>query len=163
MAQADGEVSIHMIEPADGRSLQKWVFPFPGVDRISIGRDETASVRLADPYVSRIHLEIVLVNQEWVLLARGRNGVYVDGKSVTEHPLAHGTRFRLSSVGPMFRFESESVSSGQQTLSLDPAIINLLTLNRTVVNQQADEISQTNYFHQLQEKARLLRQKRGNS
>jgi len=163
MAQVTGEVSIHMIEPGDGRSLQKWVFSCPGVARISIGRDEAASVRLADPYVSRIHLEIVLVDQTWVLHAQGRNGVYVDGKSVTEHPLVHGTRFRLSAVGPMFRFESETGSSGLQTLSLDPTVINLLTLNRAEVTQQADEICESDYFQQLQEKARLLRRKHGST
>jgi hypothetical protein len=163
MTHLSDEVSIHMIESGDGRTLQTWVFRYPEVTKISIGRDESASVRLADPYVSRIHLEIVRVDQAWILLARGRNGVFVDGKSVVEQALVHGTRFRLSSVGPMFRFESQGRASAGQTLSLDPAIINLLSLNRQEVHQKADEICQTDYFHRLQEKARLLRQQRGRS
>lgn len=161
MSAQDTEISIHMIEPADGRTLQKWTFPFPAVTCISIGRDDAASVQVADPYVSRIHLEIVHDSNGWNLLARGRNGVYVDGRSVTEYRITHGTRFRLSSVGPIFRFDTESESMGLQTLSIDPAVWNLMALNKSEVLQQADEITETDYFQRLQDKARQLRRNRG--
>ena len=157
-----GEVSIHMIEPGDGRSLQRWVFRYPDVERIAIGRGEDAHVKLADPYVSRTHLEIIRQAEDWYLHARGRNGVFVEGRSVTECKLAHGTQFRLSLVGPTFRFDSEGESAGVQTLSVDQSVLNLMTFNRQEVTQQADEIAETDYFKQLQEKARKLREQRSN-
>ncbi len=160
-----GDISIHMIDPTDGRSLQNWSFCDARVNCISIGRDESAGIHLADPYVSRIHVELIRDENGWILHARGRNGVFVDGRSVTEYRLSHGSRFRLASVGPMFRFDSEVVTEGggQQTLSIDPAVMNLMTLNKVEVVQQADEVTQTDYFRQLQEKARLLRRQRTGS
>lgn len=137
-----------------------WTFSAPIPQCISIGRDAEASVSLADPYVSRIHAELILDGSSWKLVSRGRNGVYVDGRSIEEFPLTHGTRFRLSSVGPTFRFDQQTAAVGQHTLTIDPTVMQFLSLNQSQVHEQADEIAQTNYFRQLQEKARLLRQQR---
>lgn len=158
-----GEVSIHMVDPTDGRSLQKWSFRDPALASITIGRDEAATIQLADPYVSRIHVELVRDDEGWSLVARGRNGVYLNGRNVTEHRLCAGDRFRLSSVGPMFRFGADGASQVQQTLNVSPAVMELMMLNKAEVAQQANEISQTDYFQQLQAKARLLRRQRTDS
>jgi pSer/pThr/pTyr-binding forkhead associated (FHA) protein len=160
MTNETGDVSISMIDSTDGRSLQSWSFIGSDVDRITIGRDESASVKLADPYVSRIHLEIVRDADGWKLHALGRNGVYVDGCSVTEYRMSHGLKFRLASVGPTFRFDNEEASIGRQTLVVDPTIMQLLNLNKDTVVSQADEIAQTEYFLQLQQKAREFRKQR---
>lgn len=137
-----------------------WTFSDPIPDCISIGRDASASVALSDPYVSRIHAELIWDGSSWKLWSRGRNGVYVDGRGVDNYPLTHGTRFRLSSVGPTFRFDQQSAAVGQHTLTIDPTVMQFLSLNQTQVVEQANEIAETNYFRQLQEKARLLRQQR---
>ncbi len=163
MTQSQGEISIIMIDPADGRSLQSWSFGAEEQDRITIGRDNSASVKLADLYVSRIHLEIVRDEEGWMLHALGRNGVFVDGRSVTEYRMTNGVMFRLASVGPTFRFDREQEAFGRSTLVVDPAVMQLLNLNKAVVAKQADEIARTDYFHQLQQKARLLRSQRANS
>jgi hypothetical protein len=153
-------ISLHLIDPSDGRSLQTWSF---SAERITIGRDEAAGIPLADPYVSRIHAELVHADGGWSLFARGRNGVFVDGRSIAEHRLEDGTTFRLAAVGPMFRFDNGSESMGQATLSYDPDAVILLTLNSKEVAQQANEIASTDYFQQLREKARELRRQRTGS
>lgn len=163
MSTKSCEVSIHMIDPADGRSLQKWSFDGQQIDCISIGRDEAAKIQLADPYVSRIHAELIRDEEGWTLFARGRNGVYVNGRSVTEARLIHGSRFRLASVGPTFRFDGHAVSTGQQTLVIDAAVMSLLILNKSEVAEQVNEIVESDYFKQLQEKARTLRSQRPKS
>lgn len=155
--QPHGSVSVHLIDPADGRTLQTWSF---AQQRITIGRGETESIPLADPYVSRLHAELICVGGVWQLFARGRNGVFVNGKSVAESRLDHGGTFRLGISGPMFRFDAAPAATGQATLSFDPDAIIVLAFDRSEVQEQAQDIVETDYFRQLQEKARLLRRQR---
>lgn len=150
-------VSFHLIDPTDGRSLQTWSFTTP---RITIGRGETESIALADPYVSRVHAEILWNGEAWQLFARGRNGVIVDGKSVAEYPLTHGAVFRLGGSGPSFRFDVAPVQHGQATLCFDSNVVILLAFNKDEVEVQANEVVETDYFQQLQRKARELRRQR---
>ena len=110
------QISLHLIDSSDGRSLQCWTFQ---ASRITIGRDPTADIPLADHYVSRIHVEILRDESGWRLFTRGRNGVYVNGKSVEEYQLQHGMTFRLAAVGPQFRFDMVTERTGQATISFD--------------------------------------------
>jgi hypothetical protein len=154
-------ISLQLVDPSDGRTLQAWGFDS---HRITIGRDDAADIPLADPYVSRIHAEIVHDDGSgWRLLARGRNGVFMDGRSVAECELAAGATFRLGATGPMFRFGEPAEQRPEATLSFDPDAVILLSLNAQVVNRQADEITATDYFQQLQRKARELREQRSGS
>ncbi|MCA9049527.1 MAG: FHA domain-containing protein [Planctomycetaceae bacterium] len=160
MTDRSGNVYITMIDPTDGRSIQRWSIKDAPLTTISLGRDEKADIQLSDPYISRIHLQLVRSDDGWTMFARGRNGVFVDGKSVTEYSMSDGTQFRLSPVGPMFRFECKNIWQGRQTLVVSPEIINLMDVNTTEVFRQADEISKTEYFQQLQERVRSLRRQR---
>lgn len=150
-------VSLHLIDAADGRSLQIWSFSTP---RITIGRGEGESLVLADPYISRVHAELVGEGGEWELISRGRNGVYIDGRSVTACPLPHGSTFRLGQNGPTFRFLSVPHAVGTATLCFDPSAFVVLALNRQAVEQETKEIAETEYFRHLQQKARDLRRHR---
>lgn len=121
-------------------------------------------MKIADFYVSRIHLEIVRDEEGWMLHALGRNGVFVDGRSVTEYWMTNGVMFRLASVGFTFRFDREQEAFGRSTLVVvDQAVMQLLNRNKPVVAKQTDEIARADYLHQLQQKARLLRSQRAKS
>lgn len=150
-------VSIHLIDPADGRSLQIWTF---ATERITIGRGEGESLVLADPYISRVHAELVGEGGLWELISRGRNGVYVDGRLVAACHLAAGTTFRLGQNGPTFRFLVAQQPTGSSTLCFDPESIVVLALNRQALEQETREIAESDYFQRLQQKARALRRPR---
>lgn len=161
MESAGPQITIELIDPSDGRLLQSWSFDQP---RITIGRDGGGDIVLADPYISRLHAELKTADDgTWRLFSHGRNGVYVDGHAVDEVPLASGTRFRLGPSGPMFSLGHDDVpieQSATSTLALDTAPAVLLTLDRQEAERQAQEVSETDYFRQLQQKARDLRKSR---
>jgi pSer/pThr/pTyr-binding forkhead associated (FHA) protein len=150
-------ITVHLIDEADGRTLQHWTF---NRSNVIIGRDEAAQIPLADPYVSRVHVELIREDRGWVLVSRGRNGVLVQGRPVDSCPATPGLVFRLGAIGPMFRIDAEVSSTGAQTLSIDPSTMIVLALNNELMVRQADEIAETDYFRQLQAKARTFRQQR---
>ena len=156
----DQETTLHLIDAADGRLLQSWAF---ALACITIGRGEQASIALSDPYVSRLHAEIIRESAGWVLHSRGRNGVFLEGRRIEQCPLVDGTVFRLGPTGPMFQFGKVEPSTGNSTLSVDPDAVILLALDRSEVERQADVLAETDYFQQLQAKARELRRKRTTS
>lgn len=150
-------VSLHLIDAADGRSLQIWSF---STSRITIGRGDGESLVLADPYISRVHAELVGEGGLWELISRGRNGVYVDGRMITACRLEHGAIFRLGQNGPTFRFASAQQAGGHATLCFDPESFVVLAFNKQAVELEAQEIAETDYFRRLQQKARDLRRQR---
>ena len=150
-------VSVHLVDPADGRPLQIWTF---ATDRITIGRGEEESIVLADPYISRVHAELVGEGGLWELISRGRNGVYVEGRMVAACQLSPGTTFRLGQNGPTFRFGNVPQPTGTSALCFDPESIVVLALNRQALDQETREIEATDYFQKLQQKARELRAQR---
>jgi pSer/pThr/pTyr-binding forkhead associated (FHA) protein len=157
MPETELAITLHLVDPADGRSLQSWSFR---QDRVTIGRDTTADLPLVDPYVSRVHVELLHSTEGWSLHCLGRNGVYVDGKSVDRFRLSPGMTFRLANVGPMFRFDPQTEPVGTSTLCFDSSSMVVLELNPSDVRQRVDEIAVTDYFQQLQQKARQLRSDR---
>lgn len=151
------DATLHLLDPADGRLLQSWSFSSP---RITIGRGDAESLTLADPYVSRLHAELVNDSEGWILHSRGRNGVFIDGRRIKESRLNPGSTFRLGPAGPLFQFGNATPNNGNATLSFDPESIILLALDRKEVEQQAQAVTETDYFRTLQSKARELRRQR---
>lgn len=154
-AEAQSTIAIHLLDPTDARSLQVWTFD--GSTAVSIGRGEEQSIVLADPYVSRQHAELRREGARWELTSIGRNGVLVDGKSISSCVVEHGKVFRLGPNGPTLRFESAAFQSPQATLSFDPESMVILQLNRQVLDEQTREVTETDFFQQLQEKAQQFR------
>jgi two-component system response regulator HydG len=82
-----------------------------GLREVRIGRSREADLQLPDPSVSRLHARIFRVGRQYFLADMGsRNGTHVDGKPVTQAPLAGGRSFR---VGPyQIRFFQDVVAPG---------------------------------------------------
>jgi len=58
---------------------------------ITIGRELPAHIRIADPRVSRIHLQIVATDAGWTVSdARSTNGTYIDGHRVDRVSITDG-------------------------------------------------------------------------
>jgi hypothetical protein len=70
-------------------------------EALSIGRGETATIRIDDPSVSREHAVISSHDSRWWIADRGsRNGTRINGTelpALAEHPLRDGDRITIGS------------------------------------------------------------------
>ena len=79
-------------------------------ERLLIGRDDTADVRVPVNAVSRIHAEVVRENEGWVLRDRGsRNGTLVDGRRITSVALEPMNEVRVGDA--IFKFVDKHAES----------------------------------------------------
>lgn len=71
---------------------------------LTIGRDDSCGLCLAhDPKISRSHAMVELRDAQWVLAdLASRNGTWVNGRRVTEHPLREGDRVRCGDTTFVF-------------------------------------------------------------
>ncbi|MCE9551770.1 MAG: FHA domain-containing protein [Planctomycetes bacterium] len=153
-------ITVQLMDSASGRIVQLW--QFPPRETISIGRATEQDVSIVDPYVSRLHAELRFRDGQWWLVALGRHGVLVNGRDVTETPLADGTSFRLGGSGPILRFYSSPLADGEErTLSGIKESCELLPqINAAKRDDEVRGIVETDYFQKLRQQARQLRQKR---
>ena len=156
---SDEAVTVHLIDPARGSALQMWCFAGKGV--ISIGRADDRDVVLVDPYISRNHAELRFQQGQWWLVSLGRNGVVVQGQSIVDALAYDGMQFRLGVNGPTLRFrDSTSGNSNEATLSADSCTAIVLRIDQAKLSAEVDAIAEGDYFRDLQQRARALREKR---
>jgi predicted component of type VI protein secretion system len=80
-------------ERADGSQLQFPLLTSP----MTVGRDETADIRVDEPLVSRAHARIERRGEAYVLLDLGStNLTRVNGEVVLERELRHGDEIRFA-------------------------------------------------------------------
>lgn len=70
-----------------------------GLNGVTLGRDEANDVVMSDDMqVSRVHARIAQRNGQWILVdLESRNGSYVNGRPIHEHPLRDGDHIRFGS------------------------------------------------------------------
>lgn len=152
-------VLVHLLDAVAGRPVQSW--RFESKSSLTIGRGTDRDVVLSDPYVSRNHAEFQFRDGRWILLAQGRNGVYVSNEGVQEHPVTDEVRFRLGPNGPMLLFHgAEKAGDAQATLSFDSEGIFVFRLDDVRIGREVEEIVEGDYFKSLRRKAAELRQQR---
>jgi ABC-type multidrug transport system ATPase subunit/pSer/pThr/pTyr-binding forkhead associated (FHA) protein len=72
---------------------RQWVVPSGA--SVTIGRDDAAEIRIADPIVSRRHAVVESTSDGWVLTDHSRNGVFLDGQRVRQLMIAAPMEVRL--------------------------------------------------------------------
>jgi ABC transport system ATP-binding/permease protein len=72
---------------------RQWVVPSGA--SVTIGRDDAAEIRIADPIVSRRHAVVESTSNGWVLTDHSRNGVFLDGQRVRQLMIAAPLEVRL--------------------------------------------------------------------
>lgn len=71
---------------------------------MTLGRAKSCSIVLNDPKVSYRHASIKYHNQQYVLSdLSSRNGVFVNGAKITEHPLIQGDIIRIGECALVFK------------------------------------------------------------
>jgi hypothetical protein len=152
--------AIHLLDSAIGRPIRSW--QFTGKQLISIGRADECDVQISDPFVSRNHAELRAQADGWTLVSLGRHGVIVQGETVTEFPITGEAIFRLGSGGPTLRFNPVASSNDNRTTMMfdGTAVEDIFELDHIKVDREVSEIADADYFQQLQERAKQLRQQR---
>lgn len=160
-SSASGEVIVQLLDPTYRKPVKTWKF----VDRteISIGREAERDVEISDPYVSRLHAELMFRDDRWTLFARGRNGVVVGTRPITELTINSDVHFRLGPTGPSLRFSTGEAGedNNSSTLCFDLDTIPVFLLDETKVRDDVGEIATGEYFQNLQQKVSELRRQRG--
>ena len=101
-------ITLTLLHPLQPVPVQSW--KFKNEPKISIGRSTSNEVVLYSAVVSRHHVEIRKVADEWELVNLGANGTYVDGKRITKTLVVDGMVMRLASSGPKILIKIESSS-----------------------------------------------------
>ncbi|MFO0946008.1 MAG: FHA domain-containing protein [Planctomycetota bacterium] len=156
---SEESVLIQLVDLALGRAVQTWTFQ--NMASITIGRSPHCQISLADPYVSRDHVELHWFANDWWIVGRGRNGVIIDGKRIIEQVISNGTSFRLGPEGPMFRFFHVIPEElGENTISFETAIPAALEFNPDRLDREVREFEENDYFKKLLARTQELRSQR---
>jgi pSer/pThr/pTyr-binding forkhead associated (FHA) protein len=153
------EVVVQLLDAARGSPVKTW--KFVGRASIKIGRADEQDVEISDPYVSRLHAELEWREGAWILISRGRNGVLVANRPVTEMSVKHEVIFQLGASGPTFRFRSAvEEDNSRRTLDFDLEPLPDLKLDAARLRAEVDEIEGGDYFRKLLNQAKTLRHQR---
>ncbi len=86
-------------------------------DKTLIGRQSDCNIHIEDATVSGRHARVECVDGQWRLVDLGStNGVFVNGKNVTEIELENGTEFTLGTHA--FEFHLDIPEQLDQTLKI---------------------------------------------
>ena len=99
-------ITLTLLHPLQPVPVQSWTFKEE--PQIRIGRSTSNEVVLYSAVVSRHHVEIRKVGQEWEVVNLGANGTYIDGKRVNQTMATDGMVMRLASSGPKILIKIES-------------------------------------------------------
>ncbi len=131
-------------------------------DHVNIGRGDENEVVIADPQVSRRHVELHFRDSIWTLVSIGRNGTILDGEKVTEIRLDDRQVFQLGSMGPSFKFVAsiESANHNATIGEISPDFLEFLTIDENQKQDNVRQIVENDTFKALQEESRRLKQAR---
>lgn len=150
-------VAVHLLDSAQGVSLQTW--RFSGRSSISIGRGDENDVVISDPHVSRTHVKLVEQDGAWTLHSSGRHGTLLNDRLITQAEFAETTVFRLGAGGPLLRFEPRA-SEPHRSETIDGIASDMmafLEIDKDRTKQEADQIADSELFRDLMEQSRRMR------
>ena len=98
-------ITLTLLHPLQPVPVQSWTFQ--DEQKIRIGRATKNEVVLYSAVVSRHHVEIQKVDQNWEVVNIGANGTYIEGKRVDHTTAKDGMIFRLASSGPKILIKIE--------------------------------------------------------
>lgn len=152
-------IELDLLDSAQGHPIQSW--RFVGRTVVVIGRAEETDVRIVDPRVSRVHVELHYAPGGWTLVSRGRNGVVIDGVPVTDVPLRDRVQFQLGPGGARFQFRLSGLSSaGSATLdNVDTSSLKMLQIDRQKRDEEVRGITEGALFQQLKQRAGEMRKR----
>jgi pSer/pThr/pTyr-binding forkhead associated (FHA) protein len=121
----------------DGEGRHQILVLDPHVERLSLGRRESADIALTwDEGVSRLHAELRRIGEDWTLVDDGLslNGSFVNGEHVRGQRRLHdGDAMRLGGAVLVFRRPTEAESLGTAPMAELDRIVSLSNAQRRVL------------------------------
>jgi serine/threonine protein kinase, bacterial len=117
-------VILTLLESQTNQPLNSW--EFAEAITIRIGRAQDNDIVLKGYFqVSRKHIELTILNNQWHLSSSGTNGTFVNNTLVEQIILQDRDLIRLAENGPLFRFELPKTETTEITQSVtnEPEII----------------------------------------
>jgi pSer/pThr/pTyr-binding forkhead associated (FHA) protein len=162
VSHVGGEVVIQLVDAVHGVILKTW--KFSNRPSISIGRGDDRDVEIVDAYVSRHHASLESRDGKWVLVAHGRNGVYVNGDAIQELTVSREVAFRLGSAGPQLVFRtSPQRDEILGTISFDTMPASVFGVDAARLAAEVESVACSDQFLKLQQQVKALRSKRPGS
>lgn len=129
-------ITLTLLHPLQSVPVQSWTFNAEA--RIRIGRSTNNEVVLYSAVVSRHHVEIRKVGENWEVVNLGANGTYIEGKRISQIVAVDGMIVRLASSGPkiLINIESEMPVDGQDIDDAPSVSEPLPTLRRKIDPRQ---------------------------
>ncbi len=157
-----GGVTLTLLNPVRGTDLHQWTFPSEAL--IRIGRNPDNEVVIPTAVVSRYHALLRFDEHRWELVGIGTNGTLLDGEKITHTPVRDGQVIGLAQGGPAMRFHAglPTTREGEKTVHQDLSALKI-EIDETKKQRQVSEITQSDYFQQLKEKAAALRARNSGS
>jgi pSer/pThr/pTyr-binding forkhead associated (FHA) protein len=106
-------ITLALLHPLQSVAVQSWTFH--DESSIKIGRATNNEVVLYSAVVSRHHVEIRKIGEEWEVVNLGSNGTYIDGKRVEQTKVVDGMIVRLATSGPKILIKIESTSNPERS------------------------------------------------
>jgi pSer/pThr/pTyr-binding forkhead associated (FHA) protein len=154
--QLPPRIAVQLLDSSHGSVVHVW--RFDAQERITIGRGEEQDVCVGDQYVSRLHAELAYADSKWMVIARGRNGVFVDGELRERFEIDERTTFRLGPAGPALSIRSgRLIPEVLATMNEEPPAKPQVRINEEQKAREIEEIIAGDYFQQLARKAREMR------
>ncbi len=153
-------VTLQLLDSAMGHPIQVWTFK--ATQTIRIGRADTNDIVIADPLVSRHHVELLRKDGHWEAVSQGLHGTLVDGKLVeASAQLGDISLLRLGANGPLFEFRQTPMPSSISvaTATIDTSWLSKLRIDEEKRQQEVEEIAASEAFKELQQQAQKLRQR----
>jgi predicted component of type VI protein secretion system len=132
---------------------------------LTIGRSPDSDVFIDDPSVSRLHARIDRSTDSFVIQdLDSRNGTWVGPDRVRQRALQEGDLVRIGKARLLFRYvpmPRETTIIEALTDAVDAALPDTeIQIDQAELSRQVEEISRSDAFRQLQDRARGLRRPR---
>jgi len=112
-------VTLTLLESQTNQPINSWNFNQTSL--IRIGRASNNDIVLKGYLqVSRQHLELKLVDNEWNIASEATNGTLVNDVFVKQAKIADQDLIRLAENGPLFRFETTTKIDGESQYTSAP-------------------------------------------
>ena len=156
-------LTLHLLDSAQGHAIQTW--RYKDCSRVRIGRAVDNEIRLTDPKVSRLHVELVYTNGHWLLRSHGLNGTRINDTTITGSDIRLCDRvvFQLGKDGPSFQFVTLADGNSEVATinNIDSEELEFLEIDEERKREEVEILAESAAFRALQKEARRLKDRKG--
>lgn len=131
-------------------NVQKYEYYF--TDSFTIGRSEECSIQIDEGVVSRVHLEIIFIENEWIIKdKKSSNGTFLNGNKIDSVELKNSVLLEIGTNGPIILFSLVEKKESQEEITpakQDPSLTKYI---KHYFDESVDE-------SQLGDHTRMMRQ-----